>query len=560
MIEYDFVAVGPGVNQRWRRRVPTDQVVRLGRSPKGGWAVPWDMRISREHADLLLEGDRLRIRRLSAARNAIYLHGEPLTDFTIGPGEDFRIGRTVFRVDVALPPEGRSPDQSEEPQPSESLRDLAVQPAEERLKFLLSRIDEEESASQDPHSNHPEERGAHEDDAIQETPPRDDIQALRDEVDALKAILEKQHAEASEPEQPLAPEIRHDAPVTAEGHILKDAELPPFEPEQAPDRDASEADQDPDAPEQGEDSVPVAELLSPRSELESEMGLLAESSIPPAAIPLQFADGTAFGNYKLIDQINRGGSGQIIKAKHRHLDRLAAIKILSHTAAQSEEIVARFQSKAKLLGRLNHPNLAATYDAGEMDGTHYLIMEYVDGPDLVRLLKDHTLDVPTAVCYITQAAKALRYAHSRNVIHRNMNPSHVLVGGDGVVKVIGWSLALQESDPTLRTFERPGSPVGTLDYMAPEQIVDSSKADGRADIYSLGCTLFAILAKRVVYPIDWQRRKATAQRYQPAPSLKEIRQDASDRLEEVYQKMMAKDPEDRFRTMDEVIDALNEAD
>ena len=239
---------------------------------------------------------------------------------------------------------------------------------------------------------------------------------------------------------------------------------------------------------------------------------------------------------------------------------MAAIKILSHTSAQSEEIVARFQSKAKLLGRLNHPNLVATYDAGEMEGTHYLIMEHVDGPDLVRLLKDHTLDVPTAVCYVTQAAKALRYAHSQNVIHRNMNPSHVLVGSDGVVKVIGWSLALQESDPTLRTFERPGSPVGTLDYMAPEQIVDSSKADGRADIYSLGCTLFAILAKRVVYPIDWQRRKATAQRYQPAPSLKEIRQDASDRLEEVYQKMMAKDPEDRFRTMDEVIDALNEAD
>ena len=293
MIEYDFVAVGPGVNQRWRRRIPIDQVVRLGRSPKGGWAVPWDMRVSREHADLLLEGDRLRIRRLSAARNAIYLHGEALTDFTIGPGEDFRIGRTVFRVDVALPPEGRSPDQSENSQPSESLRDLAVQPAEERLKFLLSRIDEEESASPDRDSDHPEERGVDEDGAIQEAPPRNDIQALRDEVDALKVILEKQHAEASEPEQPLAPEIRHDAPVTAEDHILEDAEVPPFEPEQEP---APEPEQIPDAPEQGEDSVPVAELLSPGSELESELGLLAESSIPPAAVPLQVVDGTAFGN------------------------------------------------------------------------------------------------------------------------------------------------------------------------------------------------------------------------------------------------------------------------
>jgi len=274
---------------------------------------------------------------------------------------------------------------------------------------------------------------------------------------------------------------------------------------------------------------------------------------------MQPVDGTAFGNYELLDRIHRGGSGQILKAKHRHMDRLAAIKILSQTAAQSEEIVARFRIKAKLLGRLNHPTLVATYDAGDVDDTHYLIMEYVDGPDLVGVVKDQTLDIPTAVGYITQAAQALSYAHAQDVIHRNVNPSHVLVASGGTVKVIGWSLALHAGSRVMREFERPGSPVGTLDYMAPEQIVDSCKIDNRADIYSLGCTLFAILAKRVVYPIDWQRRKATAQRYQPAPSLKEIRDDVPDPLEAAYQKMMAKDPKDRFGTMEEVIETLNEA-
>jgi serine/threonine protein kinase len=303
----------------------------------------------------------------------------------------------------------------------------------------------------------------------------------------------------------------------------------------------------------------MAELISSARELESELGLLAESSMPSARIPVQLLDGTALGNYELIDQIHRGGSGQILKARHRHMDRLAAIKILSQTAAQSEELVARFRCKAKLLGRLNHPNLVATYDAGELDEIHYLIMEHVDGPDVVGLLKDQMLDVPTAVGYITQAAQALRYAHGENVIHRNINPSHLLVAGNGVVKVIGWSLALHAGSQSARGFERPGSPVGTLDYMAPEQIIDSCRIDGRADIYSLGCTLFTILAKRVVYPIDWQRRKATAQRYQPAPSLKEVREDVTDLLEEAYQRMMAKDPNDRFRTMDEVIEALGEA-
>jgi len=146
MIQYELVAIGPGVNQTWRHRIPTDRVIRIGRSPKGGWAVPWDMRISRDHADLLLEGDRVRIRCLAAARNAVYLRGEPLTDFTIGPTDDFRIGRTVFRVDVVSAAGEARQIQREDSEPSESLQNLAAQPVEDRLESLLSRIDDEEIA------------------------------------------------------------------------------------------------------------------------------------------------------------------------------------------------------------------------------------------------------------------------------------------------------------------------------------------------------------------------------------------------------------------------------
>lgn len=555
MIQYEFVAIGPGVNQTWRHRIPSDRAIRLGRSPRGGWAVPWDMRISREHADLLLEGDRLRIRCLATARNAIYLRGEPLADFTIGPGEDFRIGRTVFRVDIASPMVESPPSHRDEPQPSESLRDLAAQPVEDRLESLLSKIDEEEKVVEQAEFADPAQRDLDRDSPRQDAHPREEIQALRAEVNALKAMLEMQNANAGESDPPRPSPQENNARATVEGHISQDPEAARLDVGQKAADWVSELDQGLIAPEQ----VPVADLISEGSDLESDLGLSAESSIPPAVVPAELVDGMAFGNYELIDQIHRGGSGQILKAKHRHMDRLAAIKILSQSATQSEEIVARFRSKAMLLGRLNHPNLAATYDAGELDDTHYLIMEYIDGPDLVAMLKDQTFDIPRAVGYITQAAQALRYAHSQNVIHRNVNPSHLLVASGGVVKMIGWSLALHAGSQSACEFERPGSPVGTLDYMAPEQIVDSRKIDSRADIYSLGCTLFAILAKRVVYPIDWQRRKATAQRYQPAPSLKEIREDISDRLEEAYQKMMAKDPNDRFETMDEVIEALGEA-
>lgn len=554
MDNYEFVAIGPGVKQRWRRQVPSDQVIRLGRSPKSGWAIPWDMRISREHADLMLEGDRLRVRRLPSARNSIYLRGEALNDFTVGPGDDFRIGRTVFHIEMTpLVGMDAERDLSEG---GDSLDNLVHQPVEDRLESLLSRIDAQEGNDAAPSS--PE--GVEDDDLAGRDAPVDAVQeseldALRAEVKALRVLLEMRDADRSEDD---AQRPGGDRP-TAEGHILKDLVQPPLPEGQfadwVEDVDEGQAEDDSLLDDEAQEDAEIAD-----GGLESDLGLVLENSLPAAAVPIEVVDGAAFGNYELLDQIHRGGTGQILKASHRYLDRLAAIKVLSGTTGQSEENVTRFRCRASILASSNHPNFLTAYDSGELDGTNYLIMEYVGGPDLVRLLKSEDLDVPTAVDYIIQAAQALEYAHERNIVHRNVNPSHLLIDRKGVVKLTGWGLALYIGNQQLRAFERPGTPVGTLDYMAPEQIIDSWTVDHRADIYSLGCTLFAILAKRVVYPIAWQRRKATAQRFQPAPSLKELRPDAPDSLDDVYRKMMAKEAEDRFQTMAEAIDALRKVD
>jgi len=513
------------------------------------------MRISRDHADLMLEGDRLRVRRLPSARNSIYLRGEVLNDFTVGPGEDFRIGRTVFHIEAA-------PLAGDSSEGDDSLDELAQQPVEDRLASLLSKIDEQEgieAARSSPEGF--ENCELVEQDAPNEESQGPDLDALRAEVRALRALLEMKDAGGPDADEENEAQRQGGGRPTVEGHILKEAAAEPLPEDQIADWLVDEEDGQPEDVSPLDDGAEAgAEVESADGGLEADLGLVVEDSLPAAAVPVEVVDGAAFGNYELLDQIHSGGSGQILKARHRHMERVVAIKVLSSTAAQSEETVTRFRRKAKILASSNHPNLVAAYDAGERDGTDYLIMEYVDGPDLVHRLKSEDLEVPTAVDYIIQAAQALQYAHGRNIIHRDVNPSHLLVDGQGVVKLIGWGLALSVGDKQLRTFERPGQPIGTLDYMAPEQIVDSWQADQRADVYSLGCTLFAILAKRVVYPIAWQRRKATAQRFQPAPSLKEFRSDVPDSLDDVYRKMMAKGAENRFQSMDEVVDALRQVD
>ena len=289
--------------------------------------------------------------------------------------------------------------------------------------------------------------------------------------------------------------------------------------------------------------------------------------VTPAAVeaeaPAGEADGSVFGEYVLLDRLGGDSTGGIYKARHRTMGRVVALKTLSPQAVQSPEALARFRRKVRILAQLNHPNLVAAYDAGQREGTHFLIMEYVDGQDLRTLVKGHgPLPVRHALSYIAQAAAGLGYAHAYGVTHRNVKPSNLLVDRRGVVKVIGLGLArvdLEETPEEVSFGEEmtaTGRVMGTFDYMAPEQTVDSSRVDHRSDIYALGCTMCTLLAGRPPYREKSQIKKVLAHRQGPIPSLFELRPEVPFALDTLFRRMLAKQPEDRPQSMDEVTAGL----
>jgi len=290
---------------------------------------------------------------------------------------------------------------------------------------------------------------------------------------------------------------------------------------------------------------------------------VAAAPAGPPSPPPEAADGSVFGQYLLLDQLHNSRTGPIFRAKHRAMDRVVALKVFSPEMTGSAELVERFHRKMKILAHLSHPNLVAAHDAGEHDGIHYLVMEFIDGRDLWTLVKQHgPLPIAHAVSYTAQAAAGLGFAHAHGVFHRNVKPGNLLVDKQGVVKVIGLGLAGIKGDTGLagaspgQELTLPGRVMGTYDYMAPEQAIDSHAADHRADIYGLGCTLHVLLTGRTPYPGKSPPVQVLAHRSQPIPSLRAARRDAPAGLDAVFSRMLAKKPEDRYPSMAEVIMAL----
>lgn len=268
------------------------------------------------------------------------------------------------------------------------------------------------------------------------------------------------------------------------------------------------------------------------------------------------------GVYQLLEKLGQGGMGKVYKARHQKLNRIVAIKVLPDEAADLSRALRRVEREMQVIGALDHPNIVRAMDAGEVDGTHFLVMEFVDGQDLSRLLKDDgPLPVAEAVDCIRQAAVGLAYAHHQGVVHRDVKPANLLLDTDGIVKILDLGLARLESEIVQHTTDmlltRTDQVMGTFDYMSPEQAVQTRDVDHRTDIYSLGCTLYTLLTCKPLFSSNTPVEKVMAHRSQPPPRLRSERSDVPETLEAVFQKMVAKKPADRYATMDEVIAALD---
>jgi serine/threonine protein kinase/DNA-binding response OmpR family regulator len=266
------------------------------------------------------------------------------------------------------------------------------------------------------------------------------------------------------------------------------------------------------------------------------------------------------GNYEVLDRLGAGGMGTVFKARHRRMKRLVAIKVLSAEVAKSQEFVHRFQREVEAVARLSHPNIVMAFDADEDNVGHFLVMEYVDGRDLQTDVEKQGAIAPRpAVDYIVQAARALDYAHAQGIIHRDIKPANLLRDSKGVIKVADLGLA-RFNDPLGRqgdgasAITQAGTIMGTVDFMPPEQAEGLKTTDRRADIYSLGCTLYYLLTG--LPPYRGQTLMATLLQHRDAPIPSLAAAGLPPQIDPVFQRMVAKHPEARYQSMADVISAL----
>ncbi len=245
-------------------------------------------------------------------------------------------------------------------------------------------------------------------------------------------------------------------------------------------------------------------------------------------------------------------------AEHTRMADKRAIKVLPRTRVKDATYLARFQLEAKAIASLNHPNIVSAYDIDNEGDTHYIVMEYVQGVDLqVLVRRDGPRSPAEAALLLAQAADGLQHAHERGVIHRDVKPANILLDTNGRIRLLDMGLALVAAqDEESLTVVHNENVLGTADYLAPEQALNSHKVDHRADIYGLGCTLYFLLTGKPPFPEGTlAQRIAKHQREMPA-SIRKYRNDCPGELEGICVKMMQKEPEYRYQSAADVAEAL----
>ncbi len=266
--------------------------------------------------------------------------------------------------------------------------------------------------------------------------------------------------------------------------------------------------------------------------------------------------GHQLDHFHLETLIGGGGMGAVFRARDTRLDRIVAIKVIPRVG-DDPELLRRFRNEAQSAARLDHPNIARVYDVGRFEGWHYIVFEYIEGTNLRDLVdRDGLLSVDDAVYFTRQVAEALEHAHRRGVTHRDIKPSNVLVMPSGQVKLVDMGLARAQQLEMSDDMTASGVTLGTFDYISPEQARDPRDADVRSDIYSLGCTLYFALTGRPPYPSGTVLQKLLSHGASPAPDPRILRSGLSDNLVAILHKMLAKQPNDRYRRPVDLISDL----
>jgi serine/threonine protein kinase len=298
---------------------------------------------------------------------------------------------------------------------------------------------------------------------------------------------------------------------------------------------------------------------------------------------MTIAAGSRLGRYEIRSQIGVGGMGEVYLAQDTKLERIVALKILPADVASDQDRMRRFVQEAKAAAALNHPNIAHIYDIGEADGTNFMTMEFIEGDTLGAKIHGDNAELRKLLEYLTQVARGLAKAHAAGIVHRDLKPDNIMITGDGYAKVLDFGLAkliepeqplnsrgreLSELDTMLISAPQhstPGMVLGTLGYMSPEQAQGNiKKIDQRSDIFSFGCLLYEAATRHRPFEGDSVIDTLHKIIYEPAPPIRDFNPVAPPSLQRIVRRCLAKDPEERFQNIRDVVleleDLLHELD
>ncbi len=294
----------------------------------------------------------------------------------------------------------------------------------------------------------------------------------------------------------------------------------------------------------------------------------ADDTVISAAAPSASADigraleGTMLGPYRLDAFVGGGGMGAVFRALDTTLDRTVAVKVLAGRQADDEEMLRRFRNEAQSAARLDHENIGRVHAVGSDGGWHYIVFEYIEGRNIRDVVRDDgPFDLARTVDVAIQVADALEHAAGRDVVHRDIKPSNIVITPAGRARIVDMGLARLAPVTGDCDLTASGVTLGTFDYIAPEQARDAREADVRSDLYSLGCTIFYMLAGRPPFAGGTLVQKLLQHQQERPPALDEVRPDVPRRFAAIVERLVEKSPADRYqRAADLVADLLAFAD